>query len=526
MRHTGAESVNGTFIVAELYLFESGRYNDRFLRSLKFGSITDGVVDRLSEEILRTNGKGFSSGAIANNRTPIIQLDENVDRSRDRLEIARGFESKRFCFIMKIIEASASTHHRDRVYLVSGYTDRMEYSRFSKSIPENMEFVVNSLLETTSSRSTNSNQLFGYGNANATSERMYMLRPQDVISKFSFNNTNHGAGVKGSFRSDHVTGRTINTNSRQNTITSTYLSRTLTGLHKNRMEIMGEDAVREREDGSDNPASKFLLSNRPRTNSTSRADDLEDELERVRTVVSEDAADEFDFLKEIRRAARETSNAGVFTYRQLEKICPDIASIIQISVMRETSTLRTGLFTSDDQRVGDMDGEQWGESLQEEIVATNVSNAFVAACTSSFIFVIDIIFALKYDDIEGKLVWDFEIAIDDNGRDRQGAIVFAESVSEETERELIDRFAWVLIEDVLNAYTRYGHEMMVSVRYNMNREIFINVAIDTDEPYELCTPIFCDAITSPTQSTSENASKRLGEGAVQLYQEIFKAIRG
>lgn len=525
MRHNGAESLNGTFSIVELYLFESGRYNDRFLRSLKFGSITDGVVDRLSEEILRTNGRGFSSGSIANNRTPVIQLDDKVDRNRDRLEIARGFDQKRFCFIMKIIEAAASSHHGDRVYLVSGYTDKMEYSRFSKSIPDDLEFVVNSLLETTSNRSSNSSQLFGYGNAMATSDRMYMLRPQDVISKYSFTKSNHGEGVKSSFRSDHISGRSINTNSRQNTITSTYLSRTLTGLHKNRMEVMGEDAVRDRDNSSDNPAHKFLLGNRSRDNN-SRAGELEDELERVRSVVSEDASDEFDFLREIRRAARSTSNAGVFTFRQLTKICPDVSNVIQVSVMREQATSRTGLFTSDDQRIGDMDGREWGESLQEEIVATNVSNAFVAACTTSFIFVIDIIFALKYDDIEGKLVWDFEIAYDDNGRDRQGSIVFAEQVSDKTELELIDRFAWVMIEDVLNAYTRYGHEMMVSVRYNMNREIFINVAIDTDKPYELCTPIFCDAITSPTQTTSESASMRLGEGAVQLYQEIFRAIKG
>ena len=73
MRTRGALSINGEFVITELYLFESGRYNERFLRSLKFGSITDGVVDRLSEEILRTGGRGFSSGAIANNRTLVIQ---------------------------------------------------------------------------------------------------------------------------------------------------------------------------------------------------------------------------------------------------------------------------------------------------------------------------------------------------------------------------------------------------------------------------------------------------------------------
>ncbi len=526
MRTRGAVSINGEFVVTELFLFESGRYNERFLRSLKFGSITDGVVDSLSEEILRTQGRGFSSGAVANNRTLVVQLDENISRDRDRLEISRGFDSKRFCFIMKIVEEAASVHHKPRTYLISGYTDKMEYSRFSRSIPDDLEFYVNALLETTDERATNNNQLFGYGNYSAVNDKLYMIRPQDVISKYSFTNSNHGDGVKSSFRSDQLTGRAINTNSRQNTVASSYLARTLTGLHKNRMEVMGEDAVREREhDDSDNPAGRFLLGNRS-SRSTGRATELEEELERVRTVVSEDPSDEFDFLRQIRRAARETSNAGVFTFRQLEKICPDIDSVITVSVMREDRTTRSGLVDLDHSRVGDLDGEEWGEQNQEELIATNVANAFVAACSVSFIMIVDIIFALRYNEYESKLEWDFEIGYDDDGRVEQGSVVFADNIPEDLERELIDRLGFIMIDDVLNSYSRQGYEIVISCRYNMNREIFISVAIDTDEPYELCTPVFCDSITSPTQSNSEQRGMRLGEGAVQLYQEIFRAIKG
>jgi hypothetical protein len=527
MRTRGALSINGEFVITELYLFESGRYNERFLRSLKFGSITDGVVDRLSEEILRTGGRGFSSGAIANNRTLVIQLDEDVRRDRDRLEIARGFDSKRFCYIMKIVEDAASVHHKPRTYLISGYTDKMEYSRFSRSIPDDLEFFVNALLETTDERATNNNQLFGYGNYSASNDKMYMIRPQDVISKYSFTNSNHGDGVKSSFRSDQINGRMINTNSRQNTVASNYLARTLTGLHKNRMEVMGEDMVREREDDSDNPAARYLLGNRSGgSRSSGRATELEEELERVRTVVSEDPSDEFDFLRQIRRAARETSNAGVFTFRQLEKICPEIDTVTTVNVMREDRTTRSGLIDLDHSRVGDLDGEEWGEQNQEELIATNVANAFVAACSVSFIMIVDIIFALRYNEFDSKYEWDFEIGYSDDGRVEHGSVVFADNIPDDIEKELIDRLGFIMIDDVLNSYTRQGYEIMISVRYNMNREIFISVAIDTDEPYELCTPVFCDSITSPTQSNSEQRGARLGEGSVQLYQEIFRAIKG
>ena len=65
MRTEGAISTNGDFVVTDLYLFESGRYNERFLRSLKFGTINDDVIDRLADEINRTNGRGFSSSSIS-----------------------------------------------------------------------------------------------------------------------------------------------------------------------------------------------------------------------------------------------------------------------------------------------------------------------------------------------------------------------------------------------------------------------------------------------------------------------------
>ncbi len=527
MRINGAPSLNEEFVISELFLFESGRYNERFLRSLKFGSMTDDVVDNLASEILRTNGRGFSASSIAKNRTPVITLDEDVNRERDRLELVRGFDSKRFCFIMKIVEEAASVHQRPKIYLVSGYTDKIDYSRFSRSLPDDLEFYVNALLEVTDEKATNNNQLFGYANYSSVSERLHMLRPQDVISKYTFTSSNNSSGIGSSFRSDQLNGRSIETNSRQNTVTSNYLSRTLTGLHKNRMEVLGEQAFREQEEDGDNPALSLLRTGRRRGgfSSVGRADELEEELERVRTVVSEDSSEEFQFLRDIRRAARQTQNAGVFTYRQLEKICPTVSDVVQISVLREDRTTRSGLIDTDHQRIGDLDGEMWGESNQEELIATNVSNAFIAIASTSFVLVVDIIFALRYDEDEERYVWDFEIGYDDDGRVENGQIVFAEQIPDNLQEELIDRLGYSMIDNVLSAYTRYGYEIMVSVRYNMNREIFISVAIDTDKVYELCTPIFCDSISSPTQTTNENRGMRLGESAVQLYQEIFKAIR-
>lgn len=525
MRQRGAESENGSFVVTELYLFESGRYNDRFFRSLKFGVINDDTIDTLADDILRTNGTGFSSDAIARSSSPVITLDDEVDRRRDAVEIARGFDNKRFCFIMKIVEEAPSIHSDDITYLVTGYTDRVDCSRMTRSLPEDMEFYVNSFLETSSERATNNNQLLGYGNYASTGSRLFMLRPQDVISKFSFTkNDGLQDGIRRSYRSDQVNDRLITTNSRHNTVPSNYLSRSLTGLHKNRMEVLGEDLIRERED--DNPAGALLGRSR-RNTGISRGAEIEDELERVRTVVSETQADEYQFLRSLRRAARDSggSRAGVFTFRQLRRLVPDIETVATVSLTKETGRTRTGLLDVDLSRVGDMDGEQWGSSgSTEEIIATNVANALTAVCMGTFILIVDIMFALRYDEYEQRMVWDYEIAYDDRGHTEAGALLFADNVSDDMQEVLISRFAKVMIDDVLNAYRRFGTEILIGVRYNMNREIFISVAIDTDEPYELCTPVFCDSLTTPTVTLNEHTTRKLGEGVVQLYQNVYREI--
>ena len=525
MRQQGALSEKGNFAVLDLFLFESGRYNDRFLRSLKFGSITDSTIDRLVDEIHRTGGNGFSAGAIARNSSPVITLDEDIDRGLSRLEIARGYDSKRFCFIMKIEEEKPSHHLGAITYLVSGYTDRLEHSRFTRSIPDDLEFYVNSFLEITTDKPTNNSQLFGVANELAVSGRsqLFMSRPQDIISKYTYDNSDliSREGDVVSFRSDRINGRTIQANSRHNTVGSTYLARALTGIHKNRIEILSDEAVGERIGDSYNPASSLMSGVIRGT----RGSELENEISRAREVVSEDAADEFKFLIEIRRAARTSSNAGIFSFKQLRKIVPDIETVTTVNVIREDRTTRTGLADNDQSRIGNLDGEEWGQVSTEEIIATNISNAFISLATTCFIMVIDIIFALRYDEFEERYIWDYEIGYDDHGHLSQGSLVFVNNVSDEIEESLIDRLGQTLIDQVLASYTRYGYEIMISVRYNQNRELFIAVAIDTDSPYELCTPIFCDSVSSPTQTLNESHSFKMGEGVTQLYQEIFRNMK-
>lgn len=521
MRIKGAESLNGNFVVTDLYLFEGGRYNERFLRSLKMGSINDSVVDRLAEEIGRTNGRGFSASSIANTRTPMITLESDVDRQHDYIELVNGWDKKHFCFIMKIVEAAASIHHVDRTYLISGYTDKMEYSKYSKSLPDDLEFYVNSILETSNERASNNNQLFSSINGSSSNDRLYMMRPQDVLSRFSYAKVRENQGMDSSYRSDWVRDRAIQASSRANNIASSYLAKTLTGIHKTRLEMVGEHIL-GRDDEYEDSISRHLGKGTRR--GLSRATELEDEIEAVRNVVSEDPAEEYEFIRSIKQMARETHNVGCFRLRQLQRLCPDISEVTTVNVMVKETFNRSGLANHDHGRVGDMDGEGFGGASTEEIIATNILNSFATVASSCFVVIMDIMFALRYDEDMGRYEWDFEISYEDRGHEEEGSVVFLDMVSDEMQRELIDRVAQTMIDSVLSSYSRFGYEIVIGVRYNMNREMFVTVAIDTDEPIEFCSAIFCDSLTPPVLSNRERRGAKLGENVTALYNEIHKVL--
>lgn len=521
MRTEGAISINGNFVVTDLYLFESGRYNERFLRSLKFGSLNSDVVDRLTDEIIRTGGKGFSTSTIASARTPIITLEEDVDRDRDYIDLTNGWDKKHFCFIMKIVEEAASIHHSAKTYLISGYTDKMEYSKYTKSIPEDMDFYVNSILETSNGRASNNNQFFSSVNKSSSPKKLFMMRPQDVLSRFSYDSVRESKNMDSSYRGDWIRDRVIQASSRQNNIAASYLSKTLTGLHKNRLEMIGERVLDDRHD-DDNPINRMLGGGTRR--GLSRAVELEDEVESVRNYLGEDPAENFEFIRAIKKIARDTENVGSFRFRQLKRMCPDIESIISVNVLAKDTFNRNGLANRDSSRVGDMDGARFGYATQEEIIATNVLNAFATVAQSCFVITIDMMFALVYDPDTARYEWDYEVSYDDNGRTEEGSVLFLDMVSDEMQQVLIDRVAQTMIDSVLNSYSRFGYEVLVGVRYNMNREMFVTVGIDTDRPEEFCSAIFCDALTPPVLSNREKTGARLGENTTALYNEIYKAM--
>lgn len=524
MRINGAESINGEFVVAEMILFESGRYNERFLRSLKMGSINDDVIDRLSDEISRTNGRGFSASSISNAKTPVITLEEDVDRERDYIELAGGWDKKHFCVLMKVVEEAASKYHQPKTYLVSGYTDKMSHSRYSKSLPDELEFFVNSILETSNNRSSSNNQFITSVNKNSSNENLYMMRPQDVLSRHSFTSS----GIKGdgqtSYRGDWVRDRAIYASSRNNNIGSNYLALTLTGLHKNRLEMVGESHLRDDDEDSDNPIQSMLRGTNGPRRSLSRATEYEDEMERVRNHVGETSSEEFEFIRSIKAAARDTNSVGAFTFRQLKRLVPTIEDVISVNTIQQADHTRTGLSNRDNERVGDMDGSRFGNSTQEELIATNIFNAFATVATSCFIIMVDMIFALKYDEDYNRYVWDFEIGYEDRGRVEEGSILFLSDVGEEKQRELIDRMANTMIDSVLQSYSRYGYEIVVSVQFNANREMFVSIAIDTDRAEEFCSAIFCDSLTPPILSNTEKRGARIGQATSHLYNEVYKVI--
>lgn len=521
MRERGAMSASGGFVVTDLIMLEGGRYNERFLRSLKIGKITHNTIDRLTDELIQTNGKTFRPGSIANLSSPLITLESEIDRDRDRLEIASGFETKRFCWILKIKEVEVAAGHKPKTYTVTGYTDRLEFSKLSKSIPGNLEFYINAILEIGEKRKNNL-QLFTELNTNSSTKDLYLIRPSDVIAKHAFLNISTGSNNRSSYHGDKLQGKTFKTSSRSNAIASNYAAKSLIGLHKSRMEAEVSRTFSDM--GDDDDYTNSFLGRHSSRRSMGRSSEIEAEYEAARTTLNDKYAEDYEFIQLLKDEARNTHRVGSFTFRQLLKFVPDIEDYISLSLVRKDMQSIRGRNGDSNDRMGNLDGEEWGYPTQEELIATEVANAFSTIALSTFISNIDIMFTLVEDELD-EVSWDFAIGYEDNHGEQEGSVMFFDEIPEELEEEFIDKLGYTMIDSVLNAYKNFGYEIFISVQYNMNREIFIRVAIDDDEAIEFCTPIFCDSITSSVISNRERSGVKLGEGITELYKQVYQGAR-
>ena len=357
-------------------------------------------------------------------------------------------------------------------------------------------------------------------NVQSSSKDLYLLRPSDVIAKHSFINLSTGTGNRGSYHGDRVTGKTFRASSRQNNIASNYLAKTLTGLQKTRMEADTSRVIDDSE--GESYINHFMQSGR--NNRSGRGSEIEAEYEAARTAVNDQYAEEYEFIQMLKDEARNTHRVGAFTFRQLRKLVPDIEDVITLNLIRKDMTSIRGRNGDNNDRMGDLDGEDWGYSTQEELIATEVANAFSTIALSTFIANVDIMFTLNEDELD-DVSWDFSIGYEDDRGEQEGSILFLEDVDEELEEELIDKLGNTLIDSVLNAYKNFGYEIFISVQYNMNRELFIRVAIDSDEAMDFCTPIFCDSLSSSVVTNKQRTGLKLGEGVAELYKQVYRAVK-
>ena len=109
--------------------------------------IDENTVDSLTDSLQRSGGR-FTPGDIGRLASPVMVLESQIDRDRNEIDLINGFDHKRFCVIMFVEELRRSNYGSDRKYMVTGYTDMMEYSQYSRSIPDNHEFYINAIIET------------------------------------------------------------------------------------------------------------------------------------------------------------------------------------------------------------------------------------------------------------------------------------------------------------------------------------------------------------------------------------------
>ena len=511
----GAASKNDKYTVTNLILIESGIYNERFLRSLSMGIIDDHTVDSLTDSLLRTGGK-ITPADIGRLSSPVLGLEAQIDREDNEIDLINGFDNKRFCVIMFVEEHARSSYQKGRRYIVTGYTDCMEYSEYSRSIPPNLEFYINSVIESEGGRSVNNLNLFSNNNHVMTRGNLRMIRPTDVLARFAFNTADIGSGVGRSYRSDQINERSLNASSRSNGTANLYMGKLLTGLNRTRMESLTR---RELED--DDVGGNSLLRGR---RSIGGGSDIEQEMASARLGVRDASSEDYEFLRMLKDWGRDNhQGVGAFTFRQLLREVPDIESIVELSLLDRSNATINGRYKNTNDRVGNMDGERWGGATQEELICTEIANAFTTIASQCAVVSADMVFTLLPDEEYGDYEWEFEIGVDDH--DNEGSILFMDNLSEELEEELTERIGNLLIDHVLNSYRRYGREIFISIQYTLNREMFVSVSIDSDRATEHCTPIYCDSLYSGVLTNDARAGDDIGSKSVALFDRIQRNLR-
>ena len=147
--------------IRRLFFREMGTYADLYTRP--YSTEGDGNVVRDLDE-LTMGGRQISPGLISGVATRILRPTADVDRRNDRIEIANGWGTRRFMFIMEA-EVNRGSNSVS-VEIITGYTEHNEVITRSKSISEDTVLRFNGMY------TVNTIQVYGrYGAQEQTSIR-------------------------------------------------------------------------------------------------------------------------------------------------------------------------------------------------------------------------------------------------------------------------------------------------------------------------------------------------------------------
>ena len=493
-------------------LVESGTYDPEFLRPYVVSANRDDI-DMFSDVVAEEGGQ-VSSAAVAGIASRIMNYKHSVS-DRDLVEIANGWDEKRFSFIFEVIERERDEFDgfnpdKEVVTYISGFTDcfdianRTNVNRGSRSsvdifiAPETVFYVSNvRRIERNTRRIKTNNQLIVpayYKNNKYRSSRdeLFTLRPKDVFTTQSVNSImDRNRDVARINNSNKLTGSQIKPSRATNLSPASYLAHTVSALTRAETSFNQTDAY---------------------GNYDSQQGQRDSVYSKAKSMLIEDTAYEANSFLQLLRYNSSFGQDQSFTWREIKEIfggheIEDLTEIHQNdSIKQDARQARAG------------DGAGWDNNSnagRNAVFATVLKQALPGYAVESMIYACRIQASniLSRSDelnaIAGALV-----TVSD--------IVWATKLTQDMEDRLADEFEQVIARNILRDLSlNNAIDYDIVVELNWRFDSFIYVAIEGGEMLEFPTAGFANSLTSPIITTSQDTTDVIGQELNSIVNSIL-----
>ena len=487
---------NNTVDVADFILTQTGTYQEQSLRPF----VTDIQTDTVNALATATRGgKNLGVTAVEDIASQLIRPSTTPE---GQVNIAHGWSSRRFRFLMRVVEEHPFNGGQRTQRVLFGYTDHCDasvnhldpdmrvYFNSETVIADRVRSTPNGVVRepmvVSADQIVSPMDMFGPSNNFSSYYQppaAFLIRPEDIFGLGQTREVTEKLSQTGQFqggvdmvldsRNTVGMGGTYKYSRRRDTSPSRYLSDTLSAYqHAVKESTMSDDA----EPGGD----KETMYGEAQSHATNN--DIH------KNVFFSRLKDEAGFMER-----------GYVTLRDLERIFPSVGHVTKYSMDDGRSIRRVNTA---------VDSEHWNGSDNMTIAATTLAQVIPSIMMDNYIRSIS--FAVTNGQGQGQYVVDFHP--DGTMGVVQGLALVAP----------LEEFHRRLITDVLNTITMHNHiGFQISMSSDLAGDSVIDIAMDGEPVRRYVAPTFSDSLFAPMITHDQQRPQKISNDLLFLVEQTI-----